>query len=601
MTALRLGENGTLRVRLLGPVGAAHGERVLELRGSQPRAVLSLLALRAGERLSIDELVEGIWDEEIPAQARHALHVYISDLRALLGGSAIETRSRGYALCIESERVDAVLFRTLARRINGGPPDQTLPELREALALWHGPALEGAAESPLLRSIAAGLEEQRHDLLERRLAAELELGLHAQVVGELAELVATTPLRERLRAQLMLALYRCGRQAEALECYRNGRDVLMGRLGLEPHRDLRDLEQAILRQDASLCEWGGRNGKANHAVVGAPARQDEVIGQAVALAAAWYWALRDRDETAFAAIDASATLIAEALRIALARDLRDPALRLIGSLWFYWIIRGRQAEANAWAAAALELPGELDATLESRGMIGASELARVCGEWGRAAELKEHALALSSEIEDDDLVAAALLADLAHLWIRLGDLDVAERYAQRAVELRERRPANLAGKAHALLSLAEVNEHRGELELAVSQYEQVLKASTDQGRGGEAASIRARYLGRALRRLGEFDRAYGAYRSALQEALPLRDAGTVAVAAQGLGWVSLERGDKSGAVRHLASVSGPAWQAALEPEERESFEADVARLERVVDEDVLRAAWDVGIASPPWL
>jgi DNA-binding SARP family transcriptional activator len=259
MAAARQAENGTLRVRLLGPVAVARSGRAVEIRGSRPLAVLSLLALRAGERVSIDELVEGIWDDDVPAQARHALHVYISELRSLLGGSAIETRDAGYALCIESDRVDAVLFRTLARRINGGPAEETLPELRAALALWHGPALEGAAESPLLRSAAAALEEQRLDLLERRFAAELEVGLHAQVVGELAELVAASPLRERLRAQLMLALYRCGRQAEALECYRDGRDVLISRLGLEPHRDLRDLEQAILRQDPSLREWeGGR-------------------------------------------------------------------------------------------------------------------------------------------------------------------------------------------------------------------------------------------------------------------------------------------------------------------------------------------------------
>ena len=155
------------------------------MTGAQRLAMLSVLALRAGERVSSAELIDGIWDEQAPDQARHALHVYISELRRALGADAIETRRGGYRLCVDEERVDALLFEQMVGRVNGGPPEQTLAELVEALALWRGPALDGAADSPALRAAAARLEEERLAALERRFAAELALGHHDQILGEL--------------------------------------------------------------------------------------------------------------------------------------------------------------------------------------------------------------------------------------------------------------------------------------------------------------------------------------------------------------------------------------------------------------------------------
>ncbi|HEY6963532.1 MAG TPA: AfsR/SARP family transcriptional regulator [Gaiellaceae bacterium] len=571
-----------LSVQLLGHVSAHRGGRRVEVRGAQRLAMLSMLALRAGESVSSGELIEGIWDDEAPEKARHALHVHTSELRRALGADAIETRRGGYRLCVDEEQVDALLFERLVGRVNGGPPAQTLAELQDALALWRGPAFGGAAESATLRAAAVRLEEERLAALERRFAAELELGHHDQILGELGSLVAALPLRESLRAQLMLALYRSGRQADALAAYREGRAQL-AELGLEPSSELRDLERAILRQETALS---GRQ------VDSRVCRDDEALRAVVAFAESWASDLRNYDAAAFSAVAARADELASAFERAIATGAKEVGVRLLAATWFYWIIRGRQQEADVWAQAILALPVDLEPVWEVEGQVAASELARVNGDLRRAVELKKLALPAT----DDERLVAGLHADLAHLHVRLGELDVAEAYAERALELRRADPNDLCGVGHALVAVGEVHEARGDLDSAVAAYEAAVADQEASGFGGEAAYIRGRMLGRAHRKRGNARAAYGAYRRALNDAQPLGDYGTVAVSLQGLAWVSKAQGDPRGAVRLLAQASRPEWQGALEPEERAAFDEDVAALRREVPEDVFDSAWRIGAA-----
>lgn len=577
-----------LSVRLLGHVSAHRGGRRVDVTGAQRLAMLSVLALRAGERVSSAELIDGIWDEHAPDQARHALHVYVSELRRALGADAIETRRGGYRLCVDEERVDALLFEQMVGRVNGGPPEQALAELVEALALWRGPALDGAADSPALRAAAARLEEERLAALERRFAAELALGHHDQILGELRSLVSAMPLRESVRAQLMLALYRSGRQAEALAAYREGH-ALLAELGLEPGSELRDLERAILRHDPKLAVVAATNGGPADSA-GCP--DDDTLRASVAFAESWASDLRNFDPAALAAVADRAEQLAAAFDHAIEAGAKEAGARLLAATWFYWTIRGRQHEADVWAQKILALPGDLTPVWEMEGQIAASELARVNGDYQRAVQLKKLALATA----DDDRLIAGLNADLAHLSIRLGELDLADAYSQRALEMRRSNPNDLCGVGHALVAVGEVHEARGNLVEAVAAYVDAIADQEASGFDGEAAFIRGRLLGRALRRCGETRAAYGAYRRALNDARPLGDFGTVAASLQGLAWVAAEQGDQPGAVRMLAEGSRPEWQNALDPQERAAFNEDVAMLRREVPEAVFEAAWRIGAA-----
>ena len=417
------------------------------------------------------------------------------------------------------------------------------------------------------------------------------MGHHANVVGELQELVATAPLRERLRAQLMLALYRCGRQAEALRCYSEGRTILVERLGIEPHLELRALEQSILRQDPSLALTP--NGRV---VV----RDDtDTVEAAVALGESWYTSLRQRDQAAFAALDDQVDTLERAMVLAIDRGDRESSLRIIGTTWFYWIMRGRHQVANGWCMEMLELPGDAGLEVETRGVIGASEIARDAGELTRSVALKEEALRLSAELGDQRAVEA-LLADLGHIWVGLGDLDRADGYARHALELRLKNPSNRGGVAHALIALGDVDEHRGDYDCAVKRYEEAIAVADDGGLVGEAAYVRARLLGRALRAMGDHDRAFGVFHRAFNDSRVLRDTSTVTAAIQGLGWVAAQRGDFPGAVRRYASVSGEKWQSVLHDDERAAYAADILWLRELVPSETFEPAWSVGQASPPF-
>ncbi len=247
-----------MEFRILGPLEAEIGGQLLPLRGRRQRALLALLLLNANEVVPDDRLLEDLWGAEPPSSGRAALRVRVSQLRKALGegGSSLLTRPPGYVLHVEHDRIDARLFERLLgagrKQLAEGSPQMAALTLREALALWRGPALADLAYESFTQPEIARLEELRRAGLEEQIEADLALGRHPELVGELESLVAAEPLRERLRGQLMLALYRSGRQADALAAYRDGRRKLVDDLGIEPGRPLAELEAAILRQDPEL-------------------------------------------------------------------------------------------------------------------------------------------------------------------------------------------------------------------------------------------------------------------------------------------------------------------------------------------------------------
>lgn len=249
-----------VEVHVLGGLKVAVGGRTLSIGGRRQRALLAFLALHANEVVSSDRIIEALWGETPTPTARASVRVAVSKLRRQLAeaGAAgiLASEPTGYVLRLESDELDALRFATLAEQgrtaLAAGDPERAAELLREALALWTGPALSDVIYEPFAATAAARLEEERLAATESRIDAELALGHQGELVGELESLVAAHPLREPLTARLMLALYRCGRQAEALEAYRLLRRRLHDELGLDPSPDLRELEQSILRQDPGL-------------------------------------------------------------------------------------------------------------------------------------------------------------------------------------------------------------------------------------------------------------------------------------------------------------------------------------------------------------
>jgi DNA-binding SARP family transcriptional activator/DNA-binding beta-propeller fold protein YncE len=248
-----------VEARILGPLEiAVEGERV-EVRGGKQRELLALLLVHANDVVSSDRLIEGLWRDQPPPSAVKTLQALVSRLRSDLGSAsgALETHGYGYRLRVDPERFDADAFRAgvegARRALARGEAEEAATALRAALALWRGPALAEFRYHEFAQAEIARLEELRLAAQEERIAADLELGRHDELVAELEALVAEHPLRERLRGQLMLALYRAGRQAEALATYDEGRRTLAEELGLEPSEALQRLQRQILEHDPSLA------------------------------------------------------------------------------------------------------------------------------------------------------------------------------------------------------------------------------------------------------------------------------------------------------------------------------------------------------------
>jgi len=241
-----------IEFRILGPLEALHDGRPLALGGPKQRALLALLLLHANEPVAAERLIDELWGEQPPRTAAKSLQVYVSALRKLLPDGTLVTRPSGYELRVHSDELDLACFERLVAEGRRPQPDLAAEKLRAALSLWRGPPLADFRYEPWAQAEITRLEEMRLAALEERIDAELALGRQADVVGELEALLTHHPLRERLRAQLMLALYRSGRQADALAAYQEARRALVEELGIEPGRKLRELHQGILQQDLRL-------------------------------------------------------------------------------------------------------------------------------------------------------------------------------------------------------------------------------------------------------------------------------------------------------------------------------------------------------------
>jgi len=242
-----------MEIRILGPLEVRDGDRVLGLGGGKQRALLADLVIHRGEPLTLDRLADDLWGEHAPPSVAKTLRALVSRLRKTLGRDAIVTRGGGYLLADDGITTDVGELERLLRQSRSAQDATAATDaLQSALALFRGQPLTEFTYEEFARTEIARLEEIRLSALEERLEGELAQGLYADAVPELESLVAENPLRERLRAQLMLALYRAGRQAEALEAYRAARQTLIDELGIEPGRKLGELQQAILRQDPSL-------------------------------------------------------------------------------------------------------------------------------------------------------------------------------------------------------------------------------------------------------------------------------------------------------------------------------------------------------------
>ena len=259
--------------RILGPLEVAADDGApISLGGTKQRALLAVLLLRAGEVVSTDFLTAALWGDSAPRTASTSLQNLISSLRKLLGPDLLVTRPPGYKLEVDLDRVDLYRFEHLVEEAAGREPEERVQILREALALWRGEPLAELAFEPFAQTEVFRLEELRVAATEDLIGAELECGRDAELVPRLESLVARNPLRERLRGQLMLALYRSGRQADALAAYQDARRALAEELGLDPGPQLQQLQAAILRQEAGLSPA---------AATASPQEQIEQVAEAV--------------------------------------------------------------------------------------------------------------------------------------------------------------------------------------------------------------------------------------------------------------------------------------------------------------------------------
>ena len=292
--------------RVLGPVEASRDGVALDLGPRKQRAVLALLLLDANRVVPTETLIDQLWGDAPPETARSALQVYVAGLRKALGagGAALATRSPGYVLAVEDGALDLDRFAALRDEARAtGDVRQRSALLHEALALWRGTPLAELDGEPFGVTARLRFEELRLAALEERIDADLELGRHAALVPELDALAADHPYRERLRAQQMVALYRSGRQADALAVYRAAREASVEDLGIEPGPELRALERAVLDQDPALD---------------APAVEPEPVGPGTTL--------HGRGRRTWLLAGAAAALVAVVAAIALVLVLRrEPA------------------------------------------------------------------------------------------------------------------------------------------------------------------------------------------------------------------------------------------------------------------------------------
>jgi len=299
----------TLDFRVLGPLEVWRDGALVAIPAPKQRALLSLFLLRANEAVPQDELIDQIWGEDAPESARASLQNQIHALRKILGPAAFETIPTAYRLSVDPGTLDLACFDRLVSEAGSAQAEERAEKLRDALSLWRGPPLAEFRTEPFAQQEIERLDGKRLTALEERIDAELQLGLHATLVAELEYLTVQHPLRERFWAQLMLALYRAGRQADALATYRRAHHAFVDELGIEPGVVLRELQRAILVQDPALTRDERRLGSTLERAaallsVGPRERAESLVDYGIALA----WSGKSRE--AWATIEAAARLAA---------------------------------------------------------------------------------------------------------------------------------------------------------------------------------------------------------------------------------------------------------------------------------------------------
>ena len=245
-------QEAVVEFNILGPLEVVGDDGPIALGGQKQRALLALLLVHAGEVVATERLVTELWGERPPKTATTSLQNFVSQLRKLLGPDTLETKAPGYVVRVDRRRFDLARFEDLVSTARGKEPEERSRLLREALELWRGPPLADFVFEDFAQGEIRRLEELRLGALEERIEADLEVGGGSGLVAELESLVEQYPLRERLRGQLMLALYRAGRQADALQCYHAARRALVDELGIEPGPALQQVYTSILRQESAL-------------------------------------------------------------------------------------------------------------------------------------------------------------------------------------------------------------------------------------------------------------------------------------------------------------------------------------------------------------
>jgi len=339
----------SLEIRLLGPFTVFVGGRPAEVTGPKRNALLALLALRGGRMVPVEVLVDALWGAEVPAAPRNAVQHHVSRLRAALGAESIAAAPDGYALA--GATVDALRFEELLARARSagraGDAGQAAELVARALALWRGWPLQGLPDSPWVGAEAARLEVLRTDALEEQFEAALALGEHTEVVGRIRQVLEEHPFRERLWGQLMLALYRDGRQAEALEAFGQARRVLAEQLGVEPGPRLQRLQAAILAHDPALASVPVAVAPQGRL----PAPVTSLVGRQQALAEVAELVGRHRLVTLIGPPGVGKSRLALAAALAVQHDFA-------GGVWFVELARaGRPADVARVVARTLDARG----------------------------------------------------------------------------------------------------------------------------------------------------------------------------------------------------------------------------------------------------
>jgi DNA-binding SARP family transcriptional activator len=374
--------SGEMEFRLLGPLEVAERDRLLDLGALKQRAVLAVLLLNANDVVSVERLVDEIWGASPPATVGKSVQVYVSGLRRQLGDGRLLTRAPGYLLRVHDSELDLARFEQLLEEAQAADPSTAARRLRDALALWRGPPLGDLAYEQFAQPQVRRLEELRLHALEQRIDADLACGRHAELAGELEALAAQHPLRERLRGQLMLALYRSGRQADALGAFQAARAALVEQLGLEPGRELRELQEAVLRQDAALDAPAAREDPGQEPAASAFVGRDRELS---VLLGAFADARARRGRVVLLAGEPGIgkTRLAEEL---VARARREGAQALVGRCWeaggapAYW--PWSHALGERWHALLAGAPAAADDGARFRLFESACSVIRAAAESG---------------------------------------------------------------------------------------------------------------------------------------------------------------------------------------------------------------------------